>query len=58
VQAHTPAGSVIAFAKPRAIALLGQRPGWMWNPDDNADVFRAKLQRARTSFLITVAPGT
>jgi hypothetical protein len=58
VQAHTPPGSVIAFAKPRAIALLGQRPGWMWNPDYDADVFRAKLQRARASFLITVAPGT
>jgi hypothetical protein len=58
VQAHTPPGSVIAFAKPRALALLGGRPGWIWNPDYGADVFRAKLQRSRASFLITVAPGT
>jgi hypothetical protein len=58
VQAHTPAGSVVAFAKPRAIALLGKRSGWMWNTDYRADVFRAKLLDARVSFLITVAPGT
>jgi len=57
VQAQTPPGSTIAFAKPRALALLGERQGWIWNPDYKAEVFRARLEQARVRFLITVAPG-
>jgi hypothetical protein len=57
VNAHTPPGSVIAFAKPRALALLADRPGWIWNPDYGAGVFRPKL-RERASFLVIAAPGT
>jgi 4-amino-4-deoxy-L-arabinose transferase-like glycosyltransferase len=54
---HTPAGSVIAFAKPRALALFAERPGWIWNPDYDEPTFRAKL-RERASYLVIAAPGT
>lgn len=57
VRSSTPPGSVIAFAKPRALALFADRPGWIWNPDYDERVFRAKL-RERASYLVTVAPGT
>ena len=58
VQAYTPPDSVIAFAKPRALALYAGRPAWIWNPDYKAEDFRAKLERSGASFLITVPPQT
>lgn len=58
VRTRTPSDSVIAFAKPRALALLAQRRAWMWNRDYSPDVFRAKLHAARAAYLVTAAPGT
>jgi len=56
-QAHTPPGTVIAFAKPRAMALLTGRPAWMWSPDYSAGELRQKLNAVGAKVIVMVAPG-
>jgi hypothetical protein len=58
VRAETPPDAVIAFAKPRALALFGQRAAWMWSTEYGPDELRRKLQKVGAGFLIIAAPET
>jgi uncharacterized membrane protein YphA (DoxX/SURF4 family) len=46
----------IAFAKPRALALLTRRPSWGWAVNRPAEYTARELTDARIRYLITVKP--
>lgn len=58
VGSHTPPGTIVAFAKPRAMALLGGRDSWAWPQDYTAQAFQAKLRAMHTGLLVIGAPGS
>ncbi len=55
---HTAPGTVIAFAKPRAMALLGGRPSWTWSPRYSAAEFERKARAAGVGVLVVGAAGS
>jgi hypothetical protein len=58
VRTHTAPDAVVAFAKPRAMALMAGRSSWMWSTKYSPEELRSKLRDVGASLLILVAPGS
>ena len=58
VRTQTAPDAVIAFAKPRAMALMGERASWMWSVDYSPNELRTGLRGAGATVLVVVAPET
>lgn len=56
VRQFVPAGEPVAFAKPRALALLARRPSWIWAADQEAAQTWAEFASAGVSWFVTVRP--
>jgi len=58
VRTRTPPDAVIAFAKPRVMALMAGRTSWMWSTKYSPEEFRRRLRDVGVSVLVIAAPGT
>jgi len=58
VRDKTPPNTIVAFAKPRAMALLGDRPTWAWSPSYTPAVLRARIDALKVGLLVIGAPGS
>lgn len=57
IRDHIAADAIVAFANPRAMALLGQRASWRWSLDYSAAELRAKLRAVGAGVLVVPRPG-
>jgi hypothetical protein len=55
---HTTDGSTIAFAKPRALALLTGRRGWIWPPNVDQQANWQAMISAHIDYIVLVAPDS
>jgi hypothetical protein len=57
LQNNTAASTTIAFAKPRALALLTGRRGWMWAQDRDQESNWDEMMQAHIDYIVLVAPA-
>jgi hypothetical protein len=58
LRSHTPEGTTVAFAKPRALALLSGRRGWMWSTTlDQRENWQA-MASVPVGYIVLVAPDS
>jgi hypothetical protein len=58
LHSHTAVGATVAFAKPRALALLTDRRGWMWSTDLDQQANWRAMTRAHIDYIVLVAPDS
>ena len=56
VETHTPPGAVIAFAKPRAMALLAGRRSWAWSTEYSPSELRRRLHDIGATEIVIATP--
>jgi hypothetical protein len=56
IQEHTGTGALVAFAKPRAMALLAGRSTWIWTAGQDQESNWSELVRAHTEYIVLVPP--
>ena len=54
----TEPGDVVAFAKPRAMALLSGRPSWTWSLSYTSTQLRERLRQVHAKILVRAAPDS
>jgi hypothetical protein len=58
LHSQTPQGTTVAFAKPRALALLSGRRGWMWSTTLDQQANWQSMASAHVSYVVLVAPDS
>jgi hypothetical protein len=58
LHSHTPEGATVAFAKPRALALLSGRRGWTWSKELTQQENWQAMTRAHIDYIVLVAPDS
>jgi hypothetical protein len=56
IRNNTAPGTRIAFAKPRAMALLANRPAWVWASSQDRRFDWEALQRTHINYIVLVPP--
>jgi hypothetical protein len=56
IRNNTAPGSRVAFAKPRAMALLANRPAWVWASSQDRRFDWDSLQRTHINYIVLVPP--
>jgi hypothetical protein len=57
LQDNTANGAAVAFAKPRALALLTGRRGWMWAPGRDRESNWREMMQAHIDYIVLVSPA-
>lgn len=58
LQTETPTGATVAFVKPRAMALLSGRKGWMWANGLSRQASRQEMSDAHVDYIVLVPPDS
>jgi hypothetical protein len=58
LRSNTAGGTTVAFAKPRALALLAERRGWMWSTDLDQQANWRAMAGAHIGYIVLVAPDS
>jgi hypothetical protein len=57
LQSNTADAATIAFAKPRALAMLTGRRSWMWAPDRDRGSNWHEMMQAHIDYIVLVDPA-
>lgn len=57
VNETVPPGTLVAFAKPRAMGLFAHRPSWRWGPEYTSEELPAKLAAVKAGLIVLARPG-